>query len=117
MILPSTRYAGSKRRIVSWIWDPRDRRTLGEQVARKLEDFYRKEGIQPHCRGQELIDFCSRKDGVRGIFLFDKIVEMPYKSRKDWFRRGDFQRLFGGAQPYAQGFPFRYLYRRSIEAI
>lgn len=90
------------------------RMAIAKQVARSLEKFYEGEGIQPHCTGRRFIDFCSRKDGVRGLFLFDEIVEVDYRSRKDWFRRGDFRKLFAGAQPYAQGFPFRYL---SVEEV
>lgn len=95
--------------VEGWLKNTKNQEAFCKQLAEKLEKFYSKEGIQPHCRGQKLVEFCSKKDGVRGVFLFDKIDEVVYRSEEDWFRRGDFQKLFGGAQPYAQGFPFRYL--------
>jgi len=100
-----------------WLRNAKDQIEFCKQLAEKLEGFYSKEDIQPHCQGQKLVEFCSKKDGVRGIFLFDKIDEIVYRSEKEWFRRGDFQKLFGGAQPYAMGFPFRYLTTEETEKL
>jgi hypothetical protein len=96
-------------KVDGWLKNADDRGKFCEDLTKKLEDFYSMEDIQPHCSGKKLIEFCSKKDGVRGIFLFDKIVEIVYHSSKNVFKRGDFQKIFGGSQPYAQGFPFRYL--------
>jgi len=100
-----------------WLRNAKDQEEFCKQLAEKLEEFYSKEGIQPHRQGRKLVEFCSKKDGVRGIFLFDKIDEVVYKSESEWFRRGDFQKLFGGAQPYAMGFPFRYLTTEETEKL
>lgn len=100
-----------------WLKNVDDRQEFCEKLVKELEDFYRRENIQPHCVGRRLVEFCAKKDGVRGILLFNKIIELVYVSTRDWFKRGDFQKLFGGAQPYAQGFPFRYLTVEEVQTL
>ena len=81
----------------------------GETIADKLLKIYENEGIISHDTREELIEFCNEKDGVRGVFVFDRIIEIKYKTDKDWIRKKDVTKIFDDKQPYAQGFPYRYL--------
>ena len=79
------------------------------KLADQLLNFYEEEGIISHDTREELITFCTDKDGVRGLFVFDRIIEIKYSSERDWIKKKGVTESFMGKQPYAQGFPYRYL--------
>lgn len=88
-----------------------------EDVADKLLALYEREGIIAHDTREELVKFCSKKRGVRGVFIFDKIIEIRYSEPSKWIRKRDFIERFKGKQPYAQGFPYRYLSMEDVEKL
>jgi len=85
------------------------RKKSGKVVADQLLNLYEKEDVFSHDTRDELAVFCEKKDGVRGLFIFDRIIEINYTNERNWIKKRDVAELFVGKQPYAQGFPFRYL--------
>jgi hypothetical protein len=74
-------------------------RRSGELVANELLKIYNEEGIISHDTKEELIDFCEKQDGVRGLLVFDRIIEIKYPSPRNWIKRGDVSELFEGKLP------------------
>jgi len=81
----------------------------GEVVADELLNIYRTNSIVSHDTRKDLTSFCSNKGGIRGLFTFDRIIEIESDSNAKCITKGDVAGLFKGKQPYAQGFPYRYL--------
>lgn len=97
--------------------DTEVRTKRAKHVVEQLFAFYKAEGILRHITHEEAIKFFSNKDGVRGMFFFDRIIEIKYDSRREWIRYGEVVKLFRGRRPYAQGFPYRYLSEDMVKSL
>ena len=88
-----------------------------KDAVNELFKIFESENVKSHDSKEEMLEFCSQQHGIRGMFIFNPIIEIKYGNEINIIKRGDVVMLFKGKLPYSQGFPYRYLSKEMVEKL